>query len=174
MLWEGHRLASGRKAKKGAFMVRKFISATVAAALCSMSATPVLAQEYRFNGFDAPRGATATLNLRVPMDRQFADRSSYGLTLSYGQTVAPGLDGRTSSRAVNFADFRFTGNQLRQARVASFDLANLDRDRRLNLAGGGGPSLLLVGAIVGAGAVICFVVTDCFGDDDEDDDDNNN
>ena len=147
-------------------MVRKFVNATVSAALCLLSATPVAAQEYRFTGFDAPRGATATVNLRVPMGREQARKASYGLTLGYGQQMGPvSLDGRTSSRAVNVADFRFSGDRLRSARVASFDLANLDRDRRLNLAGGGmGGTGFLLGAVA-AGALICFVVLDCFDDD---------
>ena len=51
-------------------MVRKFVSATVSAALCMMTVAPAMAQEYRFAGFDAPRGATATVNLRVPMGRE--------------------------------------------------------------------------------------------------------
>ena len=150
-------------------MVRKFVSATVSAALCLLSAAPAAAQEYRFTGFDSPRGATATVNLRVPMGREHAQRASYGLTFGYGQEMGPRtLDGRTSARFVNLADFRFSGNRLRSARVASFDLANLDRDRRLNLAGGGiGGTTFILGAIA-AGAAICFVITDCFDDDDED------
>lgn len=146
-------------------MVRSFVFATVSAALCFASAAPSMAQEYRFTGFDAPRGATATVNLRVAMGREHAQRASYGLTFGYGQTVgAQTLDGRTTSRFVNVADFRFSGTRLRSARVASFDLANLDRDRRLNLTGGGiGTTGFIIGAVA-AGALICFVVTDCFGD----------
>jgi len=150
-------------------MVRKFVSATVSAALCMMSVAPAMAQDYRFAGFDAPRGATATVNLRVPMGREHAERASYGLTLGYGRTVAaPGTDGRTMSRAVNFADFRFNGTELRQARVASFDLANLDRSqRRMNLTGEGNTLWIVVG-LVAAGVAICLLA-DCFdGDDDSD------
>ena len=149
-------------------IVRKLASAVVSTALCLMSATPAAAQEYRFTGFDAPRGATATVNLRVPMGREHAGRASYGLTLGYGQEIGASLDGRTATRAVNVADFRFSGTKLRNARVASFDLAHLDRDPRLNLTGGGfGTTTFILGAIA-AGAAICFVLTDCFGDDDED------
>jgi hypothetical protein len=151
-------------------MLRKFVTATVSAALCAMSAAPAMAQEYRFAGFDAPRGATATVNLRVPMGREHAERASYGLTLGYGHTAGlPGLTGETTSRAVNVADFRFSGGELRNARVASFDLANLDQDRRvMNLTGGQDNTLWIIGGLVVAGAVVCFVITDCFGDDDED------
>ena len=146
-------------------MVRKFVGATVSAALCLLSATPIAAQEYRFTGFDAPRGATATVNLRVPMGRENAHRASYGFTFGYGQEVAPlTVDGRTGSRAVNLVDLRFSGDRLKNARVASFDLANLDRDRRLNLTGGGfGTTTFIIGAVAAA-AAICFVITDCFDD----------
>jgi hypothetical protein len=149
-------------------MVRKLVTACASAALCAASLAPGLAaaQEHRFAGFDAPRGATATVNLRVPFGGEARTRrASYGLTLGYGQTVAPGLDGRTSARAVNVADLRFSGGELSQARVATFDLANLDRDRRMNLVGK--KSTLLLGAIV-VGAVLICLAADCFGGDDDD------
>ncbi|HYC80193.1 MAG TPA: hypothetical protein VEB65_00310 [Solirubrobacterales bacterium] len=149
--------------------MRKLVTATVSAALCMMSVLPgvAAAQEYHFSGFDAPRGVTATVNLRVPLGRERAQRANYGLTLGYGQTVPPGLDGRTSTRAINFADFRFSGNELRQARVASFDLANLDRSRRqMNLTGESN-SLWIVVGLVAAGVAVCLLA-DCFGGDDDD------
>ena len=153
-------------------MVRKFVSATVSAALCMLSVMPSVAaaQEYRFTGFDAPRGATATVNLRVPMGRENARRASYGLTLGYGQTMGTEtLDGRTMTRAVNLADLRFTGAELRQARVASFDLANLDEDQRVNNLTGEGNTLWIVVGLVAAGVAICLLA-DCFdGDDDSPD-----
>ena len=149
-------------------MVRKFVSATVSAALCMMSVAPAMAQEYRFTGFDAPRGATATINQRVPMGPEHRERASYGLTVGYGHTVAaPGMDGRTTSRAMNLADFRFSGNELRQARVASFDLANLNRNQRASNLTGEGNTLWIVVGLVAAGVAICLLA-DCFdGDDDE-------
>ena len=151
-------------------MVGKFVSATVSAALCFALATPAVAQDYRFAGYDAPLGATATVNLRVPLGRVQAAKPTYGLTLGYGRTFgSPALDGRTISRAITLGDFRFSGNQLQTARLASFDLAHLDQDRRLNLMGGGGKkSWLLIGGIVAAGVAICLAA-DCF-DDDEDED----
>ena len=150
-------------------MLRKFVTATVSAALCAMSVAPAMAQEYRFAGFDAPRGATATVNLRVPMGRERADRASYGLTLGYGHTAGlPGLTGETTSRAVNVADFRFSGGELRNARVATFDLANLDQDRRANNLTGEGNTLWIIVGLVAAGVAICLLA-DCFdGDDDSD------
>ena len=45
--------------------MRKFVTATVSAALCLASVTPAMAQQYRAEGFDGPRGANATLNLRI-------------------------------------------------------------------------------------------------------------
>jgi len=153
-------------------MVRKFVSATVSAALCMLSVAPAMAQDYRFSGFDAPRGATATLNLRLPlgMSRQQTDRRmSYGVTLGYGQTAgAPTLDGRTTTRAVNLADFRFNSSgELRNARVASFDLANLDRDRRLSSLNGEVSTVWIVVGVVAVGVGVCLIA-DCFGGDDED------
>jgi len=151
-------------------MVRKLVYATVSAALCMLSVAPAMAQDYRFTGFDAPRGATATLNLRVPLgtSRQQQRTPSYGLTLGYGQTVgAPALDGSTTSRAVRLADLRFNGaGELRSARVASFDLANFDRNRRFsNLSGEVSTVWIVVG--VAAVAVGVCLLADCFGGDDE-------
>ena len=146
--------------------MRKFVSATVSAALCLVSAAPAMAQEHRFAGFDAPRGATATVNLRVPLGPETSSRPSYGLTLGYGQEVGAGLDGRSTTRAVNVADFRFAGGGLDQARVASFDLANLDRDRRMNLAAGGKKTWLLIGILIGLGVILC-VTELCDSDESE-------
>ena len=145
--------------------MRKFVAATVSAALCMTSMLPGIAaaQEHRFTGFDAPRGATATVNLRIPLGPERTSRPSYGVTFGYGQTVAPGVDGRTASRAINFADIRFTGEapRLSQARFAGFDLANLDQDRRLNMVGGGKKSFLWIGLLILAGVIVC-VAAGCF------------
>ena len=152
-------------------MVRKFVSATVSAALCLSTLMPGIAaaQEYRPN-YDAPQGVTATVNLRVPFGGERRDRASYGLTVGYGRDAGAGLDGRTVTRSFNFADIRFTGEQprLSQARISGFDLANLDRSRQLNMVGGK-KSFLVIGLLIGAGLVIC-IAADCFdGDDDEPD-----
>ena len=152
-------------------MVRKFVSATVSAALCMMSVAPgiAMAQEYRFTGFDAPRGASATLNLRLPLGNRDArpQRVSYGIALRQGQTVGtPTMDGQTMTRAINLADLRFTGTELRNARVASFDLANLDRSRRqMNLTGEDSTLWIVVG-VVAASVAICLLA-DCFDGDDD-------
>ncbi|HYD12602.1 MAG TPA: hypothetical protein VEC11_07125 [Allosphingosinicella sp.] len=151
-------------------MVRKIVSATVSAALCMMSVAPAMAQEHRFTGFDAPRGASIALNLRIPLGnaQQSRERMSYGLTLGYGQSVgSPTLDGTTITRRVNFADIRLNREgALRTARFAGFDLANLDRSRAMNLVGGGKKTWLLIGGIIVAGVVICLAA-DCFDGDDD-------
>ena len=150
-------------------MVRKFVSATVSAALCLMSVAPgaAVAQEYRFTGFDAPRGTSATLNLRVPFGNAQAQRQrlTYGLALRQGQVFAtPNMDGQTMTRAINLADLRFTGDEVRQARIAGFDLANLEEEqRRMNLTGEGNTLWIVVG-LVAAGVAICLLA-DCFDGD---------
>ena len=150
-------------------MVRKFVSATVSAALCLMSVAPVMAQEYRSTVFDAPRGATATVNLRVPLGggRDNAQQPSYGLTASYGQTVgSPTPEGRPITRAVNVADLRFSGDGLRNARIAGFDLAHLDRYRQMYQFGDGANTIWIVVGLVAAGVAICLLA-ECFEDDEE-------
>lgn len=147
--------------------MRKLVCATVSAALCLMSVKPALAQDYRFAGFDAPRGATAAVNLRVPIGDRGARRASYGLTVGYGHIVgAPGYDGRTTTRAVTLSDIRFSGGDLKQARLASFDLADSDRQRRMNLAGGGISTTLMLVGLIAVGVGVCLVA-ECFDDDDE-------
>ena len=42
--------------------MNKLLAATVSAALCFASVSPAFAQDYRFTGFDAPKGLTATAN----------------------------------------------------------------------------------------------------------------
>ena len=150
-------------------MMRKFVAATASAALCLMSVTPAMAEDYRFTGFDAPAGATATVNLRVPLGHQAKKtKTTYGLTLAYGQVVGgPALDGKTTTRAATLGDIRFAdGFKLQRAEVATFDLANLDKDPRLGLTGEGNTLWIVVG-LVAAGVAICLLA-DCFeGDDDE-------
>ena len=159
--------------EKGEVMVRKIVTATASAALCLSSVSPALAQNHAFSGFETPRGATATLNLRVPLGAEKEEaKPTYGLTLGYGKTVGNQEMGiRSGSRELRFADFRFDGssNKLAKAQVMSFDLANLDKDRRMNLTGEGNTLWVVVG-LVAAGVAICLLA-DCFEDDDDDDDD---
>ena len=148
-------------------MVRKLVTATVSAALCTLSLTPAIAQDYRPSGFDAPRGATATANLRIPLGQEAKGKPSYGFTLGYGQETGAGLDGRTTTRAFRLADLRFSPEgRISQARVTGFDLANLDRDRRMNLTGGLSTTWLIVGAV--AGAVAACLLLECIDGNDSD------
>jgi len=148
--------------------MRKFVTATVSAALCLASVTPAMAQNYRPVGFDAPRGATATANLRIPLGHQAKAKPTYGLTFGIGKEVGAGMDGRPISKQLTIADLRFSGKgDLARAQLASFDLAHLDRDKRLNMMGGDS-GLMTIVVIAAAGAAVCFVITDCFGDDDDD------
>lgn len=152
-------------------MVRKIVTATASAALCLSSVSPALAQNnYAFSGFEAPRGATATVNLRVPLDRAKAEaKPTYGLTFGYGQTVgSPTLDGRSTTRELRLADLRFSGGEVAKAQVMSFDLANLDEDQRLNMFNRPNTGLIIVG-IVALGVAACLIA-ECFEDDDDDDD----
>ena len=156
-------------------MARKWLTATVSAALCIGSVSPALAQDYRFTGFDAPQGASATVNFRVPLtqSRRENRRPTYGLTFGIGRSSgSPDMDGTVVTRSLSFADIRLSEEgSLQQARVASFDLANLDEDRRLNMLGG--TSTFTVIGVVAVAAGICWL-TDCIGGDDNDDDDDDN
>ncbi|HEX6377097.1 MAG TPA: hypothetical protein VFZ91_15405 [Allosphingosinicella sp.] len=148
--------------------MRKFVTATVSAALCLMSVTPAMAQNYRAEGFDGPRGANATVNLRIPFGKTAKVKPTYGLTFGLGKTVGAGYDGRPLTRQLTLGDIRFNERgKLDRAQLASFDLANLDADERLNLNGEGNTLWIVVG-LVAAGVAICLLA-DCFeGDDDSD------
>ena len=146
----------------------KLLAATVSAALSFASVSPALAQDQRFTGFDAPRGLSATANLRIPLGRETkARRASYGLTLGLGRDVGAGYDGRPVTRSIRLADLRFSGEgRVSQARLAGVDLAATDRQRRMNLMGGGGTTWFILGAVAAA-AGICLI-TDCLGEGDDD------
>ncbi|HET9639325.1 MAG TPA: hypothetical protein VFP12_08980 [Allosphingosinicella sp.] len=149
--------------------MRKFVTATVSAALCLASAMPAAAQDYRAEGFDGPRGVNATFNLRIPLGRVPAARAkpTYGLTFGMGKTVGAGLDGRPVTRQLTLGDIRFNQQgKLNKAQLASFDLAHLDADRRLNMTGGDPTVWIVVGAVA-AGVAVCLLA-DCFGGDDDD------
>ena len=147
--------------------MRKFVTATVSAALCLASVAPAAAQNYRAEGFDGPRGVNATLNMRIPLGREGKAKPTYGLTFGMGKTVGAGLDGRPVNRQLTLGDIRFNDQgKLNRASLASFDLANLDADKRMNLTGEGNTLWIVVG-LVAAGVAVCLLA-DCFGDDDED------
>lgn len=149
--------------------MRKFVTATVSAALCLASITPAAAQNYRAEGFDGPRGANATVNLRIPLGKSSGVKAkpTYGLTFGLGKTAGAGLDGRPITRQLTLGDIRFNQQgKLNKAQLASFDLANLDADKRMNLTGEGNTLWILVG-LVAAGVAICLLA-DCFEGDDDD------
>jgi hypothetical protein len=147
--------------------MKKLVSATVSAALCMLSVTPAFGQDNRFTGFDAPRGATVTANLRIPLGREAKRQPSYGLTLGYGQETGAGLDGRTATRAFRLADLRFSPEgRMRQARLFGFDLADPAGNRRMNLTGSSSTTWIIVG--VAAGAVAACLAFECFEGDDDD------
>jgi hypothetical protein len=148
-------------------MISRFAAGVATLSLCLGSATPTLAQDHRFAGWDGARGTNATINLRIPLGApQRRSRPTLGLTVGFGQTLGAGIAGEPIVRQVRVADFRFSADGLENARVASFDLAHLDRDRRLNLGGSKKTSLLLVGAAAAAAAAVCLAAG-CFDDDDD-------
>ncbi|HEU5481853.1 MAG TPA: hypothetical protein VFU80_02005 [Sphingomicrobium sp.] len=146
-------------------MMRKFLCASVATAVLA-SATPAMAQSY-MSDMQAPLGATATVNFKVPLGAVPARerKATYGLTFGYGQQLNTlTADGRPMVRQAKMADFRFSdGFKLHKAEVMSFDLANLDKDPRFNM----GPekdkttTWLWVGGIVIVGAGVCWAAG-CF------------
>ena len=147
--------------------MNKLVAATVSAAVSLASASPALAQETRFTGFDAPRGLTATANLRVPLGREAKSRrATYGLSLGLGREVGAGYDGRPVTRSIPLAELRFSG----EGRLSRAALAGVDLDRparqRMNLTGGGSTTWFVLGAIAAA-AGICLL-TDCLDGDDDD------
>lgn len=151
-------------------MMRKFLCASVATAMIAGSISPAAAQSF-MSEQQAPLGATATVNFKVPLGTvpTKARKPTYGLTLAYGQRLdSLTSDGRVRTREAKLADFRFTGGfKLHQAEVMSFDLANLDEDPRLNLGPDKGKEAtwLWVG-----GAVLLGVGLYLLLDDDDDDD----
>ena len=148
-------------------MLRKLVTATASVALCLASAAPAFAQQYNYSGFNAPMGATATANIRIPLGAETKSKASYGLSFGLGRTVGAGFDGRPVTRELRLADIRFSGEgRLDQARVASFDLANLDQDRRLKMMGDGNSLWIIVG-LAAAGVAVCLAL-ECFEGDDDD------
>ena len=149
-------------------MIRSVVGATVSACLCLASAAPVLAQDYHYSGFDSPRGAAATANVRVPLGTAGRTaRASYGVSLGFGHTIgAASPDGRTGARFIRLADLRFDGTGLQRAEVATFDFANLKQDRRLNMFDEGDSAGWIAIGVVVAGLAACLLA-DCFGGSDD-------
>ena len=121
---------------------------------------------------------TATFNLKVPLGvspTTTQKKPNYGLTVGFNHRLDTlTADGRAVTHQAKLADIRFhDGFKLFKAEVATFDLANLDKDPRLNLGPDGSMdnTTWIVVGLVAAGVAICLLA-DCFeGDDDDDDDD---
>jgi hypothetical protein len=150
-------------------MVRKIVFATVSAALCLAPVTPALAQSYDPGSeVQAPLGATGALNVRIPLGAGArTEEPTYGLTFGMGQVVGTNADERMLTREVRVADVRFNfSGELQRARIASFDLANMDRDKRFDGLTGISSTFTIIG-IVAVGVGVCLIA-DCFGGDDDD------
>ena len=154
-------------------MVRKILSASVATALMFGSISPAYAQAY-MDGPQAPLGMTASLNLKVPLGqaRESSKKPTAGFTLAYGQrTNTLTSDNRIATRQMKLADLRFTQTdqsiKLAKAEFASFDLANLEKDKRLTFGPDGGSTTWIVLGVVAAGVLLWLVLDN---DDDDDDD----
>ena len=156
-------------------MMRKLLSASVATALVIGSVAPAYAQNYAFEPAQAPLGATATLNFKVPLGSSAhqSRKATYGITMAYGQRLnSTTQDGRIATKSAKLADIRFTATdrKLQKAEFASFDLANLDKDKRLNLGPDGTwdtTTWLVIGGLVAAGILIWVFADDNNNDDDE-------
>ena len=156
-------------------MMRTFLNVSVATALLASSFSAAAAPYSFASDYQAPAGATATVNFTVPLGAvpYKARKASYGLTLGYGQRLdSVTSTGRIATRQTKFADVRFTGAfKLKRAEVATFDLANLDQDPRLNMGPHGGKenTWLWVGGAIVLGLGICWAAG-CFDGDDDDED----
>lgn len=148
-------------------MLRNCLNVSVAAALLAGSFSPAVAQSRFASDIQPPVGATATVNLRVPLGATPARerKATYGLTFGFGRQMDSALaDGRLAVREARLADIRFTGNlKLHEANVLTFDLANLKDDPRLQMGEGKGKEAtwLWIGGAVVAGVLVCWAAG-CF------------
>jgi hypothetical protein len=150
-------------------MVRKLVYATVSAALCLGSVSPAFAENYQSQIFNAPRGANATANIRLSFGGRSEPKPTYGLSFGVGKDMGARQNGQVVTRQLQLADIRFNSQgTLKHANFASFDIAHLDQDKRLNLSGGDSTWLWVAGGVA-LGVGICWAAG-CFdGDDDNDD-----
>ena len=114
-------------------MARIITGSTVIIALCLTSVSPALAQEHRFAGFDPPRGASATVDLRIPLGTRpdaRAERPTIGLSAGYGrQQSGAAPDEPGSVRRLDLLDLRLGWSGIERARLAGFDLGGAGDDR---------------------------------------------
>jgi hypothetical protein len=153
-------------------MLNKITAGTLSIAICLASASPALGQDYRFTGFDPPRGATATVNLRIPLGSRpgvRAERPNLGLTIGYGReqpTSEPG--GQSPVGQIGLLDLRLDQAGLQRARLAGLDLRE-PLGTPLHLTDDGGVKsaalLLFFGALTFA--AFGFLAFDGNGDDED-------
>lgn len=140
----------------------KQIAMAASAALVVASASPAFADPFAFSDNTTPHGATATINFKMALGGPATkpERASYGLTFAYGQRVGePPVIGRPEAQALTFGDLRFNADGLERAELASFDLADLEADPRMNIFDDGNfgtTELVLIG--VGAGLILALVL----------------
>ena len=157
-------------------MRHKLTARLVMLALGAVSGTPALAQDYRFVGFDAPRGTTASLNLRIPFGSRAearGHRPSFGFTLGHARALTVADSGAwPATRQMPLLDIRIDRRGLRQAQMASFDLVHLDRDPRLNFQDDGSDGnrtmrLVLIGLLGVAVGIGAEMILDSSEDEEE-------
>ncbi|MGZ8312397.1 MAG: hypothetical protein ACXWUR_10065 [Allosphingosinicella sp.] len=142
-------------------MWRQLVAGAASTLSCLVPAMAVEAQESLYSSFEPPRGATATINLRVPLGhRAQPARPSLGLTVAFGQPVgSPLADGRTAVRQFRLADFRLDRRGVSRAELVTFDLAHPGRDGRLHI-GGAKKSYVLAVLTIAAGVTTLLLLAD--------------
>jgi hypothetical protein len=152
--------------------VKKFVCASLSAALVSATVTPALAQQ-DFGFYDAyasrEDAATAMLDYRIPLDGKKAGKANYGLSFKYGPAARPLRDADNWKPDVKLADLRFSDDGLQRAQVASWKFAGAEAapidDDRLNMTGDPMATTWIIVGLVAAGAIIWAI-----SEDDDDDD----
>lgn len=160
-------------------MLRQLTCLVVSASLTAGTSPSAFARNAALdlaNGasLDAPRGAAALANLRIPLGAapERTEEPAFGLTFGFGRANgADGLTARMTTRQIRLVDLRLDrGARFTNARVAGFDLANLDDDKRLNLFGGSNSTPWVIGGVLVVGLGVCLLA-ECFDGDDKQDDD---
>ena len=155
--------------------MKKFVCASLSAALCVTTASPALSQTLSrdFGFYDAyasrSDAATAMVDYRIPLGGREAGKADYGLSLRYGPAAAP-EDARGWKPEVKLADLRFGDAGLKRARLGGLTFAGSERtvfDDRLNAMEGKDSTTWIIIGLVVAGAVVWAVSEN---DDDDDDD----
>ena len=141
-------------------MANRFAAGAAMLSLAFGSGTPALAQSGAFAGSQARPGASATINLRVPLGPgRRSDRPTVGFTASCGQALDDsGPDGRRAVRELRITDLRFDGRALARAELATFDLANLENDARMGLVGNKKNTLLLFVMVLAGATALAFLL----------------